>query len=59
MTKDVPAYSIVGGIPVKEVRKRFIVVEIARLQRLKWWDRPPYLTRGELDKLLASNQQKV
>ena len=37
-TKDVPPYSIVGGVPAKSIRKRFDDETIVELLRLKWWD---------------------
>lgn len=40
VTKDVPPYAIVGGIPAKIIRKRFSDDEIYRLESLKWWDWP-------------------
>lgn len=39
VTKDVEPYTIVGGNPAKEIRKRFTSEEIERLLELKWWDR--------------------
>lgn len=36
--KDVEPYSIVGGIPAKEIRKRFSPDIVARLQKLQWWN---------------------
>ena len=38
VTKDVEPYSIVGGIPAKEIRKRFSPDIVARLQKLQWWN---------------------
>lgn len=40
VTKDVPPYTIVGGVPAKTIRKRFSDNDIATLLKMKWWDWP-------------------
>ena len=38
VTKDVPPYTIVAGVPAHPIRKRFDEEVIAKLQALRWWD---------------------
>ena len=38
VVKDVEPYSIVGGNPANEIRKRFPDNTINKLLKLKWWD---------------------
>lgn len=39
VTKNVPHYAIVGGIPAKIIRYRFNEKEIEYLLKFKWWDK--------------------
>ena len=39
VTKDVEPYTIVGGVPAKQIRKRFTDEEIEFLLSFKWWEK--------------------
>ena len=38
ITKDVEPYTIVGGNPAKEIRKRFTEKETIKLLEVRWWN---------------------
>ena len=40
VTKDVPPYAVVGGVPAKVIRSRFTQEETEKLEALAWWDKP-------------------
>jgi acetyltransferase-like isoleucine patch superfamily enzyme len=40
ITKDIPDYSIVGGVPAKLIKKRFSDQVIEALLEIRWWDWP-------------------
>ena len=47
VTKEVPPYTIVGGVPAKVIRARFAADIAAQLQAIAWWNWP-------LEKLMAN-----
>ncbi|MNK37460.1 Virginiamycin A acetyltransferase [compost metagenome] len=59
VTKDVAPYSIVGGNPAREIRKRFPDEVIEKLLKMKWWNwdiekitrNVQNLTGGDIDSL--------
>lgn len=40
VTKDVPPYAIVGGVPAKIIKYRYSPEDIDFLLRIRWWDMP-------------------
>lgn len=39
VTKDVPPYAIVGGVPAKFIRLRFTEEQVAKLRSVQWWNK--------------------
>ena len=48
VTKDIPPYAIVAGVPAKIIRYRFGPEVIAKLMEIKWWD----FTDAKIDELI-------
>lgn len=40
VTKNVPPYTIMGGVPARPIRRRFDEATVETLLRLRWWDWP-------------------
>ena len=40
VNKDVPPYTVVGGVPAKPIKKRFEEDKIEKLMKIRWWDWP-------------------
>ena len=38
VTKDVPPYTIVGGVPAKTIKRRFSEENISALLEIQWWN---------------------
>lgn len=55
IVKDVAPYTIVGGNPAREIRKRFDEATIARLQNVQWWNWPDEKIESLLPLMLSEN----
>ncbi len=51
VTKDVPDYAIVGGIPAKIIKYRFSEEKIAKLLKLKWWNNSINEIKAQINQL--------
>lgn len=59
VTKDVPPYSIVCGIPAKVIRKRYSPDIIEQLLSLRWWDWTKDRIKRNLPFIMAGNIENM
>ena len=59
VTKDVSPYTVVGGVPAKEIKKRFSDEEIRLLLKLEWWNKPTGWISENADKFSSIENIKV
>ena len=59
VTKDVAPYSIVGGVPAREIRKRFAPEVVEWLMELKWWDWPEEKIRKAIPAIQAGDVEAL
>lgn len=55
VTKDVAPYTIVGGVPAREIKKRFSEDIIDLLLEIKWWNWPRNLLEENINIIQAGD----
>lgn len=48
VTKDIPPYAVVGGVPAKIIRYRFPEDIIKKLEEIQWWNLPEDILKSNI-----------
>jgi acetyltransferase-like isoleucine patch superfamily enzyme len=64
VTKDIPDYALVGGVPAHIIRYRFNSEQISKLKNIQWWNwdieriiqNVDLLSSNEINKFILKNQ---